>query len=77
MCLSFRMQVKANALNPKIFEPPVLGVRVERKLPTVPVPFKLTEIARKVRYLLQHFCFINIFYSYTVSACGVSITFSI
>ena len=41
------MQVKANALNPKIFEPPALGVRVERKPPTVPVPFKLTEIAKK------------------------------
>ena len=70
------MRVKANALNPKIFEPRTLGVRVERKPPTVPVPFKLTEIVRKVRYLLQHFCFINI-YSYTVSACGLSITFSI
>jgi len=49
------MQVKATALNPKIFEPPALGVRVERKPSTVPVPFKLTEIAKKVRYLLQHF----------------------
>jgi len=70
------MQIKANALNPKVFEPPTLGIRVERKPPTVPVPFKLTEITRKVRYLLQHFCFINI-YSYTVSARRVSITFSI
>jgi hypothetical protein len=41
------MQVKAKALNPKIFEPPTLGIRVERKPPTVPVPFKLTEIGRK------------------------------
>jgi len=69
------MQVKANALNPKIFEPPELGIRLERK-PTVPVPFKLSETATKLRYLLQHFCFINM-YSYTVSARGVSITFSI
>jgi hypothetical protein len=31
-------------------------------------------LVRKVRYLLQHFCFINV-YSYTDSACGISITF--
>jgi hypothetical protein len=41
------MQVKANPLNRKIFEPPTLGIRVERNSPTLPVPFKLTEIARK------------------------------
>jgi hypothetical protein len=41
------MCIKANALNPKIFGPPTLGIRVERKPPTVPVPFKLTEISRK------------------------------
>jgi hypothetical protein len=46
--LSSRFQVKANALNPKILEPPKLGVRVERKPPTVPLPFKLTEIVKKV-----------------------------
>jgi hypothetical protein len=40
------MRVKANALNPKIFEPPTLGIRVERKPPRVPVPFNLTEIVR-------------------------------
>jgi hypothetical protein len=47
--LASRFQIKANALNPKILEPPKLGVRVERKPPTVPVPFKLTEIVKKVR----------------------------
>ncbi|PNF25470.1 hypothetical protein B7P43_G06000 [Cryptotermes secundus] len=40
-------QIKASALNPKILKPPKLGIRVERKLPTVPVPFKLTEIVKK------------------------------
>jgi hypothetical protein len=40
------------------------------------VPIKVTESVTKVMYLLQHFCFINI-YSYTDSACGISITFSV
>ena len=40
------MRVKVNVLNPKIFELPTLGIRVERKPPTVPVPFKLTAIGR-------------------------------
>jgi hypothetical protein len=34
-------------LNPKIFFFFSLGIRVERKPPLVPVPFKLTEISRK------------------------------
>jgi hypothetical protein len=41
------MRVKVNASNPKIFEPPTLSIRVERKPPMVPVPFKLTEISIK------------------------------
>jgi hypothetical protein len=40
-------QIKANNLNPKILEPPKLAIRVERKPPTMPVPFKLTEIVKK------------------------------
>ncbi|XP_021935026.1 targeting protein for Xklp2 homolog [Zootermopsis nevadensis] len=40
-------KIKANPLNPKILEPPKLGIRVEKKPPTVPVPFKLTEIVKK------------------------------
>jgi hypothetical protein len=41
------LQVKASVLNRKILEPPKLGIRVERKPPTIPVPFKLTEFIRK------------------------------
>jgi hypothetical protein len=53
----FRLQIKANPLNPKVLEPPKLGIRVEKKPPTIPVPFKLTEVVRKViKYMLQHFC---------------------
>jgi hypothetical protein len=84
MYLSFRLQVKASALNPKILEqPPTLGVRVERKPPTVPVPFKLTEIVRKVRFfvaaLLLHkyiflFCFcmwgVQYFFNHLSPAVG-------
>jgi hypothetical protein len=40
-------QIKANALNRKILEPPKLGIRVEREPSTVPVPFQLTEIVKK------------------------------
>jgi hypothetical protein len=46
--ISSRFQIKANPLNPKILEPPKLGIRVEKKPPTIPVPFKLTEIVKKV-----------------------------
>jgi hypothetical protein len=47
--LSSRFQIKANPFNPKLLEPPKLGIRVEKKPPTQPVPFKLTEIVKKVR----------------------------
>ncbi|XP_069698789.1 targeting protein for Xklp2-like isoform X2 [Periplaneta americana] len=40
-------QIKANPLNSKVLEPPKLGKRIERKPPTVPVPFNLTEVAKK------------------------------
>jgi len=43
------MREKADALNPNIVKPPTLGIRVEKKPQTVPVPLKLTEIARKIR----------------------------
>jgi hypothetical protein len=46
--LSSRFKIKASNFNPKILEPPKLGVRVERKPPTKPVPFNLTEIVKKV-----------------------------
>jgi len=41
------LEIKANPLNPKVLEPPKLGIRVEKKPPTIPVLFKLTEVVRK------------------------------
>jgi hypothetical protein len=41
------LQVNTAALNPEILELPKLGIRVEKKPPTVPVPFKPTEIVPK------------------------------
>ncbi|XP_063597841.1 targeting protein for Xklp2-like isoform X1 [Penaeus indicus] len=37
---------KANPLNKKVFEPPSTGYEVEKKLPTVPEPFNITDVKK-------------------------------
>jgi hypothetical protein len=75
VCFTSRPQGNATALNPEILELPEIYISMEKKPPTVSVPFKLTDIFVKLRNQLQPFCSVNTC-TCSVPACGMPVVSS-